>query len=89
MTRENCLKKCILYSGLQGESHSSKALVEGALERLPEDGVVVCSDPSIRIELQSTLPSHLHLRPSNMLLAEEKLAVQVTHLNRIQVNLQE
>ena len=49
---------------------------------------MVSCDGGTRIEEQSTLPGHLHLRTTYMLLLEEKLAVEVAHFNGVQVNLQ-
>lgn len=48
---------------------------------------MVSCDGGSRVEEQSTLPGHLHLRTTYMLLLEEKLAVEVAHFNRVQVNL--
>ena len=45
------------------------------------------SDGGLRVELQGSLSGHLHLGPAHMVLPEEELAVQVTHLNGVQVNL--
>ena len=45
-------------------------------------------DGGLGVEPQGAVPSHLHLRPANVALLEEKLPVQVAHLNRVEVNLQ-
>ena len=48
---------------------------------------MVCRDVGGGVEPEGTLARHLHLWSTDMLLLEEELAVEVAHLDRIQIYL--
>ena len=49
---------------------------------------MVCRDVGRWVEPQGTLASHLYFWSTDVLLLEEELAVEIAHLDRIQINLQ-
>lgn len=48
---------------------------------------MVCFDLGVRIERQSTLPGDVRFRLADVLLVEQKLTIQVAHVDRIQIDL--
>lgn len=54
---------------------------------LREDTVMVGLDLNVWVEAECTLTSNLSLGLSNVLLVEQKLAIQVTDVDCVQVNL--
>lgn len=98
ITSENCLKKSTLYSGLCVFGDNSRKGVRmgvycgcGELQIKKnvslKDGRRVSDNSGRRVKLLDALFRHLDFRPTNVLLLEKELSVQIAHINRVEINL--